>query len=437
MSSKIYTQQKHLLNSFAQLKCIRHASSGGSVYDLGIVGGGIVGLATAQELSWRYPKLKVVLLEKESQVATHQTGHNSGVIHAGIYYKPGSLMAQLCVQGMKRTYEYCDKYKLPYKKVGKLVVATNDLEEKRLMDLWSRATQNQVPGLELVDHDGIKKREPACRGQKAIWSPETGIVDWGLVAKHYGKVFTDHGGTLINNFEASKFEPLSGNEGVKVTSSDGKHVSCRHVLTCAGLHSDRVAALSGCSSEPKIVPFRGEYLLLNPEKAKLINGNIYPVPDPRFPFLGVHFTPRMNGEVWLGPNAVLALAREGYTWRDVNMKDLAEVLKYPGFYKLGWKYLGYGLDQTLGSLFISRAVTELQKYVPNITAADIRPGPAGVRAQAMNNAGDLVGDFVFDSGEGELGDKVLHCRNAPSPAATSSLAIATLVVDKMEKLWGL
>jgi len=437
MSSKIYTKQKHLLNSFAQLKCIRHASSGGSVYDLGIVGGGIVGLATAQELSWRYPKLKVVLLEKESQVATHQTGHNSGVIHAGIYYKPGSLMAQLCVQGMKRTYEYCDKYKLPYKKVGKLVVATNDLEEKRLMDLWSRATQNQVPGLELVDHDGIKKREPACQGQKAIWSPETGIVDWGLVARHYGKVFTDHGGTLINSFEASKFEPLSGNEGVKVTSSDGKHVSCKHVLTCAGLHSDRVAALSGCPSEPKIVPFRGEYLLLNPEKAKLINGNIYPVPDPRFPFLGVHFTPRMNGEVWLGPNAVLALAREGYTWRDVNMKDLAEVLKYPGFYKLGWKYLGYGLDQTLGSLFISRAVTELQKYVPNITAADIRPGPAGVRAQAMNNAGDLVGDFVFDSGEGELGDKVLHCRNAPSPAATSSLAIATLVVDKMEKLWGL
>ena len=261
-------------------------------------------------------------------------------------------------------------------------------------------------------------------------------MDWAEVARHYAKVFSSSGGAVLTDFEAVQFTERP-QDGVVVASRDSRHVSCRHVLSCAGLYSDRVAELTGCKSEPKIVPFRGEYLLLNPEKAKLINGNIYPVPDPRFPFLGVHFTPRMNGEVWLGPNAVLALAREGYSWRDVNIKDLAEVLKYPGFYKLGWKYLGYGLDQMLGSLVISRTVEELQKYVPSVTREDIRPGPAGVRAQAMNTAGDLVGDFVFDHGESVMGGRVLHCRNAPSPAATSSLAIASLVVDKMEGLWKL
>lgn len=409
------------------------ASQSGARYDLGIVGGGIVGLGVAQEITGRYPHLRVVVLEKESEVAKHQTGHNSGVIHAGIYYKPGSLMAKLCVEGMKATYEYCDMHNIPYKKVGKLVVATNELEEKRLLDLWSRATQNGVPGIELIGPEGIKEREPACQGVRAIWSPETGIVDWGLVARHYGQLFQSRGGQILTDFEAENFT-VFGDE-VVVRSGRGRSVLCSHVLACAGLQSDRVATLTGCSTEPKIVPFRGEYLLLDPEKAKLINGNIYPVPDPRFPFLGVHFTPRMNGEVWLGPNAVLALAREGYTWGTISLKDLKEVLMYPGFYKLGWKYMGYGLDQFLGSVLIGRAVKELQKFVPGITKSDISRGPSGVRAQAMNTSGDLVGDFIFDTGEGELGGKVLHCRNAPSPAATSSLAIARLVVDKMENLW--
>lgn len=404
-------------------------------YDLGIVGGGIVGLGVAQEITGRYPHLKVVLMEKETELATHQTGHNSGVIHAGIYYKPGSLMAKLCVEGMKATYLYCDEHNIPYKKVGKLVVATNEVEEKQLLDLWSRATQNGVAGLELIGPEGIKEREPACQGVRAIWSPETGIVDWGRVARHYGDVFKSRGGDILTGFEAGQFNALG--DRVVVGSGDGRAVSCGHVLTCAGLQSDRVATMSGCSTEPKIVPFRGEYLLLNPEKAKLINGNIYPVPDPRFPFLGVHFTPRMNGEVWLGPNAVLALAREGYSWGTISFKDLKEVLSYPGFYKLAWKYMGYGLDQMLGSIMISRAVKELQKFVPCVTKEDITRGPSGVRAQAMSNAGDLVGDFIFDTGEGELGEKVLHCRNAPSPAATSSLAIAKLVVDKMEEQWGI
>merc|ERR1719309_1530365 len=289
---------------------------------------------------------------------------------------------------MKSTYEYCDKHNIPYKKVGKLVVATNELEEKRLLDLWSRATQNGVPGIELIGPEGIKEREPACEGVRAIWSPETGIVDWGLVARHYGQVILSRGGEIKTGFEAAHFN--AAGDGVKVGSADGRAVTCNHVLTCAGLQSDRVATLSGCSSEPKIVPFRGEYLLLSPEKAKLINGNIYPVPDPRFPFLGVHFTPRMNGEVWLGPNAVLALAREGYSWGTVSPRDLAEILSFPGFYSLAFKYLGYGFDQMLSSIVIRRSVKELKKFVPDLEVGDVRPGPAGVRAQAVSNNGELA-----------------------------------------------
>jgi len=418
--------------------CSRRLSSsaGDANYDVVIVGGGIVGLATAQELIHRHGHLKLAVVEKEEELASHQTGHNSGVIHAGIYYKPGSLMARLCVEGMHATYEYCDKYEIPYKKVGKLVVATNDLEEKRLLDLHARSIENGVPDIQLIDQEGIRAVEPACTGVRALWSPHTGIVDWGEVARHYGKVFKQNGGQILTGFEVCEVKN-NGETSVSVKAKDGRKVSCSNLLTCGGLQSDRLAGMTGCSLEPKVVPFRGEYLLLNPEKAKLIKGNIYPVPDPRFPFLGVHFTPRMNGEVWLGPNAVLALAREGYTWGTVSPRDLAEVLSYPGFYKLGWRYLGYGLDQIRGSLFIRHIVKELQKYVPEVTAADISRGPAGVRAQAMTNAGDLVGDFVFDVGEGDLASRVLHCRNAPSPGATSSLAIAKLVVDKMEVQFGL
>lgn len=413
------------------MRCLHNNAGGTAEYDIVVVGGGIVGLAVAQEITNRTSSFKIGLLEKENELATHQTGHNSGVIHAGIYYKPGSVMAKLCVDGMKATYKYCDEHDIPYKKVGKLVVATNDLEESRLMDLWDRANQNGVPDIELVDSSGIKSREPACVGTKALWSPHTGIVDWGRVARHYGTVFKSRGGKIHTNFEASEFSHVDG--GVRIISSKGEEVRCKHVIACTGLYSDRTAELTGCDPEPKIVPFRGEYLLLSAEKSKLINGNIYPVPDPRFPFLGVHFTPRMNGEVWLGPNAVLAFAREGYSWGKFNTRDLSEVLLYPGFYRLARKYLGYGVDQMLGSIFIRRAVKELQKYVPEVEASDISRGPAGVRAQAMNTAGDLVSDFIFSRGEGDLGSRILHCRNAPSPAATSSLAIAKMVVDKMEE----
>jgi len=415
---------------------IQNASVSSSTCDVAIVGGGIVGLSAAQELIERKPGLKITLVEKEIELAMHQTGHNSGVVHAGIYYKPGSLMAKLCVEGMAATYKYCDKHNLPYKKVGKLVVATNDLEEERLLALWERAKQNGVPDLELVDRQGIKDREPACEGVKAIWSPHTGIVDWGLVARHYGKVFKEAGGEIKLGFEVTGFEQGSG--GVTLRSKDGRLVECGAVLACAGLQADRVAALTGCQSEPKIVPFRGEYLLLAKERAAQIRGNIYPVPDPRLPFLGVHFTPRMDGSVWLGPNAVLALAREGYSWSTLSPRDLGEVLTYPGFYRLAYKYLGYGLDQMLGSLLIHRAVKDLRKFVPDLAVSEVTRGPAGVRAQAMSQEGDLVGDFIFHSGDDEeQASRVLHCRNAPSPAATSSLSIAKVIVDKMEEKFAL
>jgi len=417
---------------FTKSTDFNHLLKASLCYDVAIVGGGIVGLGAAQELLQRKPDLRVVVLEKESSLASHQTGHNSGVVHAGLYYKPGSLMAQLCVEGMRRTYEYCDTHGLPYKKVGKLVVATDEAEEGKLLALWDRARQNSVPGLELVDEQGIREREPLCRGLRAIWSPHTGIVDWGAVANHYGKTFESGGGEVVKNFEVVDISEDA--DDLKITSKRRNEFRCRYLLTCAGLQSDKLAVMTGCSPEPKIVPFRGEYLLLNPEKAKKIRGNIYPVPDPRFPFLGVHFTPRMDGSVWLGPNAVLALAREGYTWGTVSPRDLSEVLAYPGFYRLAGRYLGYGMDQMLGSLILRKAVKELQKFVPDLTLSDVRRGPAGVRAQAMTTAGDLVGDFVFDLG---AGDRVLHCRNAPSPAATSSLAIAQLVVDKMEAQFNL
>lgn len=434
-------------NSARVLSTARRYSSSGddkASYDVVIVGGGIVGLATAQELIARHPHLSFGLVEKESELAVHQTGHNSGVIHAGIYYKPGSLMAKLCVEGLHSTYKYCDKYGIDYKKCGKLVVATNDLEVKRLRDLFGRALQNKVPDIELIKGaEEIKKYEPHCRGLEALWSPHTGIVDWAQVARMYGTQFQKRGGQIHLDFEVSAFDdqPHNPEKPVRIRGKrPGQEIECGHVLTCAGLQSDRVSVLTGCKTDPKIVPFRGEYLLLSPEKAKLIRGNIYPVPDPAFPFLGVHFTPRMNGEVWLGPNAVLAFKREGYSWFDISFRDLWEVLKYPGFYRLAAKYLKYGSSEMLRSIVISLSVKELQKFVPEVTSSDIQRGPAGVRAQAMNAAGDLVGDFVFDggdSGAGAVGQRVIHCRNAPSPGATSSLAIGRMMADKMEDAIGL
>ncbi|OAD57083.1 L-2-hydroxyglutarate dehydrogenase, mitochondrial [Eufriesea mexicana] len=406
-------------------------------FDLVIVGGGIVGCATAREMLIRHPTLKMAIVEKENALAKHQTQHNSGVVHAGIYYKPGSMKAKLCVEGLKLSYEYFCNHDIPHNKVGKLIVAQNAEQVKRLDDLYDRGLKNNVPDLQLVEKDCISKYEAKCQGEKALWSPWTGIVNWALVCRHFAQEFQKMGGKIFLNYEVIGFSEMTESKGkgelapILVQSKD-RCIPTKNVLTCGGLHSDRLAVMTGCDLSPRIVPFRGEYLLLSDSKKHLCTTNIYPVPDPRFPFLGVHFTPRINGDIWLGPNAVLAFAREGYRWFDINVKDCVEMAKFPGLYKLCFRYFIPGCKEIIKSIFYPLAVRDLQKFIPEVSFKDIKRGPAGVRAQALDNNGNLVDDFVFDGGKGSIGNRVLHCRNAPSPAATSSMAIAKFISSKLE-----
>ncbi|XP_043269859.1 L-2-hydroxyglutarate dehydrogenase, mitochondrial isoform X2 [Venturia canescens] len=387
----------------------------------------------------RHPQMKIAIVEKEKALAMHQTGHNSGVVHAGIYYTPGSIKAKLCVEGLKLSYEYFNKNNIPHKKVGKLIVAQTPEQVARISDLYDRGLKNNVPELEIIEKECIPEYEAKCKGEKAIWSPWTGIVDWGLVCRHFAEEFQKRGGKVYLNYEVTGFTEMTESKGgtgefapIGVRAKD-RCIESKYVLTCAGLHSDRLAVMTGCDVSPRIVPFRGEYLLLNDDKKHLCKTNIYPVPDPRFPFLGVHFTPRMSGDIWLGPNAVLALAREGYKWTDVNLRDCIEMAKFPGLYKLCFRFIVPGMKEAVKSIFYPLAVRDLQKFIPELTYKDVRRGPAGVRAQAMDNDGKLVDDFVFDSGNGNIGCRVVHCRNAPSPAATSSMAIAKYISDKLEQ----
>lgn len=419
----------------------RHGSTAASTcsaYDLVIVGGGIVGCATAREMIMRHPNMKMAIVEKENALAMHQTGHNSGVVHAGIYYTPGSMKAKLCVEGLKLSYEYFCKNNIPHKKIGKLIVAQNPTQVKRIDDLFDRGTKNNVPDLQIVEKDCISKYEPKCKGEKALWSPWTGIVDWAVVCKAFAENFKKMGGEIFLNFEVVGFAEMTESKGKSQLApisvqSKNRCIPTKYVLTCAGLHSDRLAVMTGCDLSPRIVPFRGEYLLLNDNKRHLCTTNVYPVPDPRFPFLGVHFTPRVTGDIWLGPNAVLAFAREGYRWSDINIKDCIEMAKFPGLYKLCFRYFLPGCMEVIKSIFYPLAVKDLQKFIPEISYKDVRRGPTGVRAQALDKDGKLVEDFVFDAGTGAIGSRVLHCRNAPSPAATSCMAIAKFIADKLDR----
>ena len=398
-------------------------------YDIAIVGGGIVGLATGRELLARHPHLKLIVLEKEDVLASHQTGHNSGVIHSGIYYKPGSLKAQLCTEGRKSLWEYCDAKQIPYKNVGKLIVATEESELKNLDELYQRGIANGIQGLEIVDEAGIREREPYCRGIKAIFSPVTGIVDYGIVARSYGEDIKAAGGEVETGREVTGMDRKGG---VSILHTKKGDLEAKYVIACGGLMADRLAKMSGASPDPKIVPFRGDYLILKPEKRYLVKGNIYPVPDPSFPFLGVHFTPRMNGDIWLGPNAVLAFAREGYNFTTINFSDLFETLTYSGFIKMASKYFSTGMGEMYRDVLRSAYVKALQRYIPELHVEDTQTGPSGVRAQAMMSDGSMVDDFVFDGDDG-----VVNVRNAPSPAATSSLAIGRYVSDEADKRFGL
>lgn len=404
-------------------------------YDIVVVGGGIVGAASARELVMRHPHLKLAILEKESNFARHQTGNNSGVVHAGIYYKTGSLKAKLCVKGAKLLRKYCEEKNLKYIECGKLIVATEKNEIPRLLDLYDRGIQNGVEDLKLVDNKEMREIEPLCQGIQGIWSPHTAIVDYAAIARSYVEDIVARGGTTYLNFEVNKFEDADSEYPVILSNGKDKTVAAKYVLTCCGLYSDKVAVLTGCSEDPKIIPFRGEYLYVKKENSNLAKTNIYPVPDPRFPFLGVHVTPRVDGRIILGPNAILAFSKEGYRWSDINFADLKEIMSFSGFRKLAMKYASFGLKEMVRSIITPLQVRSLQKFIKEIKTSNVERGIAGVRAQAMAKDGTLIEDFVFDSqaGAGSIGKRVLHCRNAPSPGATSSLAIGAMIADKMEE----
>ncbi len=397
-------------------------------YDILIVGGGIVGLATARDLLMRRPGQRIAILEKESTIGQHQTGHNSGVIHAGVYYAPGSLKARLCTEGRIKTYEYCEEKGIPYEKCGKLIVAIDESELPRLQNLWDRATANGVPGLRMVGPEEIREIEPHSAGIKGIFSPETGIVNWSEVARHYADDVQKAGGEILTGYEVDGIRRKD--DWVLVKTTFDEIIPTKYLITCAGLQSDRVAAMSGADKSPQIVPFRGDYLKLKPEKTYLTKGMIYPVPDPRFPFLGVHFTKRHDGEVWLGPNAVYAFARQGYGKLDFNLRDNIETLMFPGFWKMVGKHWKMGSDEMIRDFSKKLFVETCKRYVPEVTEDDCVDGPSGVRAQALGSDGGLVDDFIV-----QTSDRIFHVRNAPSPAATSSMAIGRAIADRAEEVF--
>jgi L-2-hydroxyglutarate oxidase LhgO len=389
--------------------------------DLVVVGAGILGLAVAREALLRHEGLRVVVLEKEDRVAAHQTGHNSGVIHAGIYYAPGSLKARLCVQGSRALYAYCEEHGIATERCGKVVVATDEHDLPRLEELYGRARENGVEGVTLLGEDELQEVEPAVRGIRGLHSPATGIVDFRRVAGALAEEVVGLGATI--RLRATVHEITRSGERLARLGTTAGPVEAGLVITCAGLHSDRLARMTGGSAAPRIVPFRGRYHALRPEASALVRGLVYPVPDPAFPFLGVHFTKQISGEVWTGPNAVLALAREGYRGRKVDPRDVWETLSYPGFRTLARRYWRTGLTEVHGDLSRRAFVRALQRLVPSMRVEYLAETHAGVRAQALSSDGKLVDDFWFDRA-----DRVLHVRNAPSPGATSSLALAGEVV---------
>jgi len=393
-----------------------------------VIGGGIVGLATAYRLLELRPDLQVTVVEKEAELATHQTGHNSGVVHAGLYYAPGSLKAGLCREGKAELEAFAEAHDIPVERCGKLVVALDDGEVPRLASLHERALRNGVPGLEEVRPERIREIEPHAAGVRALWSPSTGVIDFRRVALALADEIRAGGAEIVTSWPAAAIDMRTTD--VVVRGPRGEERVASLVVACAGLHADRLARMTGDDDDPRIVPFRGDYYTLDPAVAGLVRGLIYPVPDPRFPFLGVHFTRRIDGSVWAGPNAVLAFAREGYRRRDVSPRDLAATLAYRGFRRLALRYLRTGVAEMWRDWWKPAFVRELQRYVPEIRAHQLRFGPSGVRAQALARDGSLLDDFSL-GGRG----RVLHVRNAPSPAATSSLAIGrVLAIAALERL---
>lgn len=397
--------------------------------DLTIIGAGIVGLATARALLLQHPQLRLAILEKEPAIARHQTGRNSGVIHSGLYYTPGSLKARLCVEGAAALTRFCDERGIPYRRCGKLVIATSADEIPRLHELHRRGLANGVTGLELIGPERIREFEPHAAGLQALLSPATGIIDYGLVAEALAAEIRQAGGDIRTGSAVRAIAQRGGR--VQIETEAGA-VETRFVISCAGLHADRIAALSGAPRAPRIVPFRGDYFMLRPERRELVRGLIYPVPDPAFPFLGIHSTLRMDGAVWLGPNAVLAGAREGYRRWHISPRDMWDTLSYSGFRALARRYWRTGLDEIVRDFSKRRFVQAAQRFIPALTPDDVVAGPAGIRAQALAPDGQMVDDFVIDAA-----GPIVHVRNAPSPAATSALAIARVIAGRAQEAFAL
>jgi L-2-hydroxyglutarate oxidase LhgO len=399
--------------------------------DVAIVGAGIVGLATALRLLERVPDLRVVLLEKEATVASHQTGHNSGVLHAGLYYTPGSLKARLCREGKAELEAYCEARGVPVERTGKLVIARDESELARFEALKARALANGVPGLEEVGPERIRELEPHAVGHKALWSPGTGVVDFRAVARAFAHDIVERGAVIDTRRGVHSIERRG--EEVVLATSRGELVT-RSVIACAGLQADRLAATSGDAGDdrPRIVPFRGDYYTLKPEARHLVRGLIYPLPDPAFPFLGVHLTRRIDGSVLAGPNAVPATAREGYGRLDVSPRDVLDTLAYPGFRRLARRFWRVGAREFWRDWSRRAFVAQLRSYVPALSGSHLVFGPSGVRAQAVARDGSLVDDFLLGGT-----DRELHVFNAPSPAATSSLAIGRVLAEEAMDRFGL
>ncbi len=391
------------------------------VYDFAIIGAGIVGLATARSILRRLPDSKILVLEKEAEVARHQTGRNSGVIHAGVYYKPGSLKARLCVEGNRAMVEFCGRHGIPHDVCGKLIVASDDSELPQLDRLVERARQNGLD-VKRISAEEAREYEPNVHCVAAIHSPSTGITNYALVSRKYAELITAAGGRI--SFGAGLARVVEKGS-TTILETEAGAFETHFTINCAGLHSDRVATLFGVNPKCRIVPFRGEYYELTPETRSLVRNLIYPVPDPAFPFLGVHFTRMVDGSVHCGPNAVLALKREGYLKTDVNARDLFETLLYPGFWRLARKHAAMGFKEMVRSVNKGAFVRSLQTLVPAVRRNDLVPAHAGVRAQALKPDGGLVDDFLIVKGA-----RSIHVCNAPSPAATASIPIGEAIADQ-------
>jgi L-2-hydroxyglutarate oxidase len=391
-------------------------------FDVAIIGAGIVGLATGHQLSRRYPQTRVVILEKETDLACHQTGHNSGVLHSGIYYKPGSLKAINCRAGKAAMEAFCRDEGVPFDICGKVIVAVAEDEVPALQRIYERGQANGIR-CELIDRERLKELEPHAQGVRAIHVPEAGIIDFPEVCRKLAEHVRRNDGQIVTSARVTSMHLRS--DEVQVETTAGLYVA-RYVVNCAGLQCDRVTAMSGRAPAAKIVPFRGEYFELKPEAEHLCRNLIYPTPDPAFPFLGVHFTRMVHGGVECGPNAVLAFAREGYRKSDVNLRDLAESLSYPGFLRLAARYWRTGLGEMWRSISKRAFVKALARLVPEIREEHLVAAPAGVRAQALLRDGSLVDDFLIEETE-----RVINVENAPSPAATASLNVGNLIVDRL------